>query len=61
MSRNQRDESDLPGTGRTEANGSGHDLDITTAVAPAGITTSTVAKWFRVNDGGTIYYIPMWT
>ena len=61
MGRNQRDEYSLPVDGRVEANGTGHSLDITSAVAPAGVTTSTVAMWFRVQVEGVEYYIPMWT
>ena len=30
-------------------------------VAPAAVGTATIAKWMKVNQGGTDYYIPMWT
>ncbi len=32
-----------------------------TNIGPAGIGTSTIAKWLKVTQGGVIYYIPMWT
>lgn len=34
-----------------------------TNVGPAGIGTSTIARWMKVKlpGSGTIYYIPMWT
>ena len=32
-----------------------------TNVAPAAVTTSTIAKWLTVTQGGVEYYIPMWT
>ena len=31
------------------------------ALAPAGVSTPTVAKWLLLNADGTTYYIPMWT
>jgi len=30
-------------------------------VAPAGVTTATIAKWLPINIDGVNYYIPMWT
>lgn len=30
-------------------------------VGAAGIGTATIAKWLKVTQGGTVYYIPMWT
>ena len=31
-------------------------------VAPAGVGTATISKWFTiVDDVGTTYYIPAWT
>jgi len=31
-------------------------------VAPAGVGTATISKWFTVKDsGGTVYYLPAWT
>ena len=32
-----------------------------TNVAPAEVTTATIAKWLNVEENGTIYFIPMWT
>lgn len=65
MAREQRDESELYITGRVEANATAvATMDKTgggTALAPAGVTTSTIAKWLKVNDGSDTYYIPMWT
>ena len=28
---------------------------------PNGIGTATISKWAKVNQGGTTYFIPMWT
>ena len=65
MSRKQRDESELPATGRTVANDTQVvTLDLTSpgaAVGAANISTSTVGKWLKVRDDGTDYYIPMWS
>ena len=31
-------------------------------IAPAGVTTATISKWFTLKDNnGTVYYIPAWT
>ena len=30
-------------------------------VAPAGVTTATIAQWLVINSGGVDYFIPMWT
>ena len=30
-------------------------------VAPAGVGTATITKWLKITQGGTVYYIPMWT
>lgn len=32
-----------------------------TNVAPTAVTTSSIAKWLQVTQGGVEYYIPMWT
>jgi hypothetical protein len=32
------------------------------SVAPAGVTTATISKWFRFKDVNNVtYYIPCWT
>ena len=69
MVRNQREEpyEGLPFSGETVANGtSAATLGAAqgvqyTLLAPAGVTTSTLAKWLRINDDGTEYFIPLWT
>lgn len=32
-----------------------------TNIAPTAVGTSSISKWLKVTQGGTEYYIPMWT
>ena len=68
MVRNQRDENEIISTrshiisgssGVLSSNGTAN-VSITN-VAPAGVTTATISKWMVIDDGGTTYFIPMWT
>lgn len=68
MARNQRDEPRemlevFPND--TSANGTAvatmNTANAGTALAPAGVTTSTIAKWLKVEQDGVTYFVPMWT
>jgi hypothetical protein len=71
MGRNQRDETTVlrggigsdvsftPAEGIITSNGT---ANVTISnVAPAGVTTDTIALWLSLVYNGTTYYIPMWT
>ena len=70
MGRNQRDETlvieggtviNIPeADSRYIAENASENVSITN-VAPAGVTTATISKWMVIDDGGTTYFIPMWT
>ncbi len=36
-------------------------INLITDVGPAAITVSTPSKWLNISQGGTIYFVPMWT
>ena len=64
--RSQRDEYAEVTDGRSvtiSTGGAAHDLALGTSFPPlekVTLTLSTVSKWRRVLDEGTVYYIPMW-
>ena len=65
MARSQRDEyaEAVDGRSVTISTGDAHSLslgDFPPLEKPA-LTLSTVSKWRRTIDDGTVYYIPMWT
>ena len=47
-------------TDQVEANGTNGTPSFTN-ILPSGVGTTTIAKWLKVTQGGTVYFIPMWT